>query len=653
MANIDLFSYFPGLEVGPDEVMRAELLAYQVLSAKYPDMDLREGTAVRDMIIRPNATLLALISKALLLYFTQNTVTGITNETSPVFVDKLMSNWFISRKQGNNSVINVRLFFSKSKNVSIFPDVYFSTDGLIKFYPEVSQIFVPSNLTFDSASNQYYIDIDLVAEKAGSAYDISSGSLLYFTNFDPYFMHGEINFLKSTSVDVESNTDFITRTKSAISTRNLINTPSIVSNLLENFSYISDIIVKGFGDPGMIRDKIKVLPESFVDPIWIHNGGCVDIYCNTDLSSSILQFELDDTGKVELSGAIYKVNRSFVSGGVSEDTVPPKQQPITAMTWGTGNLTITTTEHEYLVGDSITISDILPVECTGTFEVTSVLDETSFTVLLVTDPGTITLGENPEISFDNDYSISYPAVTTKPVTGITSSAGTATLVSDGHGLEIGERVYITGVDTLTPGYDGVRTILSAPSVNTVTFEVESGISSPAAGSIEISYVDRNKEVGFSERQAMVLDFGVRNANRTVSLVLSFFENLTSISAYLEDKANRVLCADLLARGFNLTSLDFVVTSYTGFSPDVAVCNTIISTYLSSLAPGQAFIMSDLLSQLYAGGITTIKTPLEVTYTKYWNDLLGNTTGVILDRLNPEDSINIFVLNSVTTTFESV
>jgi len=60
-------------------------------------------------------------------------------------------------------------------------------------------------------------------------------------------------------------------------------------------------------------------------------------------------------------------------------------------------------------------------------------------------------------------------------------------------------------------------------------------------------------------------------------------------------------------------------------------------------------MADLLAQLYAAGITTIKTPIDITYTKYWNDLLNTTSGTITDVLDPNDTCNIFAVNSLTTT----
>ena len=165
----------------------------------------------------------------------------------------------------------------------------------------------------------------------------------------------------------------------------------------------------------------------------------------------------------------------------------------------------------------------------------------------------------------------------------------------------------------------------------------------------MQFNDRSNEVGFSDRQQIVVSFGTGQANKTISLVLYFHQNLDGLQTYLEEAANRVLCADLLARGFNLTMLDISITGYNGSAPDASIASTQAIAYLASLSPGQPFIMADLVSLLYSQGIQTIQTPLLVTYNKYWNDLFANTTGTITDVLNPNDAKNIFLLNSLVTT----
>lgn len=70
--------------------------------------------------------------------------------------------------------------------------------------------------------------------------------------------------------------------------------------------------------------------------------------------------------------------------------------------------------------------------------------------------------------------------TTKTLTSITESSGTATATSTAHGFVTGDRIRIAGA---TPSiYNGTKVILSAPTVDTFTFAVTAGTGS-ASGTI--------------------------------------------------------------------------------------------------------------------------------------------------------------------------
>jgi hypothetical protein len=573
--NTDLFSYLPGLEVSENELLEAELATQQILKAQYPTLDLREGTALRDLAIRPNASLLGLINKALVFYFQNNSVSDVTDATPQIFVDRLMSNWFLERKVGVKAVINARLYFAKQKSVNLYSDIFFSTDGVLKFFPLTSLTYAGSQMVFEAEANQYYLDVDLLAEQAGVTYNITTGSLLYFSNFDPYFLRAEINYLRETAQNIETNTQFIDRAKSAISTRNNINVPSIEANLTDYFTALKAVKTVGFGDPEMVRDQIKVLVPGVTDPVWIHNGGYVDVYCRTPVASSIVQLTTNGSGKVDITGSVFKFERSLVSGGAADDTMPAGQ----AFTWANSNL-----------------------------------------------------------------------LTVTP-TSITRTGTDATVTYANHGLMVHDRVTIAGA--VQTAYNGTFVVSSVTGRDTFTYTVAGSPATPATGTLTLKYVDRYNALGFSDRQSITVDFGVGQPNKTVSFVIHYHENVDGIQGYLSDPGRRVLCGDLLARGFNLTMLDLTITAYNGPAPDAETCNTVAIAYLDSLAPGQPFVMSDLLAQLYAKGITTIKTPLGVTYTKYWRDLLGTTTGTITDVYNPDDTTNIFMVNSVNTTSEVI
>jgi hypothetical protein len=524
----NLYDILPSLTPTQAEIIEAELLAKQILEAEFPNLDLREGTGMRDLLLRPMGYAFSLLKKANDTYFSANTLKGVNDTTSTEIVDDILSNWFMTRHTGTNAVISARMFFARQKTVTIPSSVYFSTDNSLKFYPSSTQTFQSSAMAYDSYQNEWYVDVFLTAESPGTSYNIGSGSLLYFTNFDPYFLHGEINYLSQSSTDAETNSQFIARSGSAISTRNLINNPSVISNLQATFNQLNRVTPVGMGDPDMIRDQVKVLfdPESprlatslvrsgstatltlnehgfevgqivniygatpsdwngqftitakdintfsftlattpsaatsmpYVQsvtlPCLVHIGGKVDVYCGDDVSSDIIQLTTDSDGRATLSGPIFDYQRSQISGGAQDDTIPysvpvtiastsldttlktlhvttsaahglsnsdlvqvsgfSQKKAITTITCTNLVVTVTIPGHGLTSGNYVTVSGVTPVTYNGTFQVT-VLDANTFTYVLsanvlVAGTGTSMAISNPAVI--GEFPIAYTGTTT-------------------------------------------------------------------------------------------------------------------------------------------------------------------------------------------------------------------------------------------------
>ena len=571
---IDLFQTFPNLQVTQADLLQAETFVTQTLSsqANYlsQPLDLRPGTALYDLVIRPNAVLFSLVRQGLLYVSSQNSLSNATDQTDTTVIDSILSNWFTTRNLGTYAVISARLYFAISKNVTIPVTTSFSPDGQNYYFPS-STIVVPStSLTFDPSSGEYYLDVSLTAQNPGTAANISGGGLIYFTNFDPYFLRATINYLASTATNPETNTEYIARTSAGISTRNLINTPSILYNVQTNFPSLSGITSFGMGDVQMIRDQVQVYVPGIATPIWIHSGGYVDIYFRDVTASSVVQFTLDSTGSVVITGPQLTITRSSVSGGSAADTVPAN---------------------------------------------------TTFTL---TNPNTYT----------------------QTLSSLTSSGTVATATLNNHGFAVGRFVTIAGA---TPaGYNGSFKVESTTQ-NTFTYNVPSGLTTPATGTITATSVIPAQDWMFTNNQTVKLSFGATYANGTASMVLNEYQSVPSVQSYLVNPQNRVICANYLARAFNVYQLSLVVNSYSGVIPPQATVMTTATNYVNSLAPGAPFVISDLVTLLTEAGITSIQTPIGVTYTMYNTDVAPSAlTGTIVDALEPPDLTYVFTISSVTT-----
>jgi len=809
----DLYSVISGIQPDQQDILEAELMARQILEANFPDLDLREGTGLRDLTLRPASFLLALCKKGLDSYFDQNTIAGVDDTTSTETLDDLMSNLFLSRKTGTYAVINARIYFARSKNVSLTQDTSFSTDGAILFYPIANAAYPASSLQYDSYQNEWYLDVDLRAADTGTSYNLSEGSLLYFSNFDPYFLHAEINYLRESSSEAETNTEFVARASTAISTRNLINKPSIDSNLRSSFNTIPDILSIGAGDREMYRDFVKITAEPFAsrptlsvvwssgivtvtapahglhendmvmitgaipsqyngtfaihrlnadvftyqitdaisvattlptyqslkEDLYIHLGGTVDVYCDKELITTIEQYTLDEDGKVSLTGPIIDVKRSAVSGGTDPDTVPleapvpytsqdgaqpnkfystssglvtgdivkitdmVQSVPISAIMCSPGGtgVFVTSPGHPFnYVGLPVTIQGVSPPEYNGDFIAFRVDANTfSYTVptpitlagtggsMVALNRGLLQNGyPNGEkfgvvtvaltyftvyipnlwagvpvtgtsiVSFEAPFYTTYTGHTSRSdaVFVIDNSGSTPfnTLKIPGNPLSYGRYVQITGnSNELNNRIWKVGDRIDESTVK-ITTDINNNFDG-GTGSCIATFTAPKEDYGFSERQILEVAYSSAFAGNTVSLETTRFVNVANVQSYLENLDNRVLCADMLARGFDLYLLDVAITVYNSAAPTTGNAQLLINKYLATLTPGSVFIVSELIATLNDGGIENLRTPIAISATFHQKDMFDFESIVITDVFNPVNNMAMFVLNSVTTTSSNI
>lgn len=792
----DLYNIIQNLTPTAQEVLESELLAKQILEAKFPDLDLREGLGLRDLTIRPVAFALSLLKKSIDYEREARVLGNATDATDTAIVDDILSNFFSSRNLGESSIISARLFFATRKSVSIPSNAYFSTDGELKFYPSDTLTFPSSAMSYDSERGEWYIDVMLTSEGKSVDYNLGQGSLLYFSTFDPYFLHAEINYLAQAASSPETNTQFIERTRSGISTRNLINQPSIEYAIKTLFTAISRMKVVGMGDPGMIRDLVRAyiepeaqrfltsltqssgvatatlashgfevgqlvqivgaspsvyngvvevtstttntftysvnssagtvstLPyaQSYTPPTLLHSGGKVDVYCDDSLTESLIQVTTDGSGNATLSGPVLRVSRSEISGGENDDTIPfssvlttssvtfnsgtktftavtaAAHGLITGNTVGVKNLTqkiaiasiyctnttvtVSTAGHSLTAGSTVRISGVTPDAYNGTFTVKEVsgnlftyelpynilsngagtmyvenpgvegefsvtyLSTTSFSVQIsqLWATGTITYSSIEFRKF-NKVSVSNPYLIQRKVTSAVGTGFEVTITSPSHGFSIGRLIKIAGASPTS--LNGEWRVLSVPTSDTLVIEVTSLFSGTATGTITLSGVAPWNDVGFSSRQKTTLSFGAGFPNGTASLNITSFGRVTDVQEYLESNT-QVVCADYLARGFDVCLLDINVVVYNEIAPTTGLVRSVTDTVLKALQPGEVLVTSDIISALKAAGVNNLKVPMEITATVYTKDLMTPKQFTVTDYVDEKNETMVFLTGVITT-----
>lgn len=648
----DLYSILAGIEPDQQDIIEAELLAKQILEAKFPDLDLREGTAIRDLTLRPSAFLLALCKRGFDFYFSQNTLSGISDTSSSDIVDGLLGNLFLTRNLGTQAVINARLYFAREKSVTLTSSIGFSTDGSLFFFPVLSTTYPVEAMQYDSYENEWYVDVDLIAAEKGESYNISSGSLLYFTNFDPFFLRAEINYLAQSSTAPETNTEFINRAESAISTRNLINIPSIDNKIRQDFNDIQRVVTIGSGTPEMYRDQVEVTGflgttrtgtfMSFTDSnttftivLTNHNfvvGQLINVLENLGNPSAIEIKRVPVSTVIDSSTFKIVLPQTYAPRALAAPIITPVEEDIYIHQGGVADVTC---------GESVeTIRSKFTTDVNGKFEVEGAVYEITRSATPEGDPDTV-----PGVS---SFSVSYPGTTTVTNISVTQNVdGTLTVVMPNHPLSIGRTVKLT--DWPQSGSTTYRVVTDVLGIDSVKLNKRLPLASPVSPgpSLAITYVDPRSDVGFSDRQKLIVDFGNPQANKTATMEIKRFDRISDVQAYLELPENKVICSDLLARGYDFYSLSFDIDIYDTTLPSTAQVSDIIAKFLEKMEPGQEFILADLVAELTANGISKLKTPLTVTYKYYNKDWLHHATGTSTDVIECFNSTTIFLLNSVT------
>lgn len=500
---MDLYSVIPGIQPTQQQLLEGEQMAVQTLQAKYPDLDLRIGTGLRDTLIRPAGLLFATLKLATDYLFSQGAVSNITDSTDQDLVDTILSNWFVTRNTGIPAVISARLYFAIQKPVTISTNVFFSPDNVSLFYPASNLSYTASSLTHDSSLNEWYVDVFLTAAAEGSQYNIGQGSLLYFSSFDPYFLHAEINYLSQISQASETNTEFVTRAGNSISTRNNINNPSILSNLGKTFNYLNQIQPIGFGDPEMMRDQIMavfspqtpILLTSLVSTGTLatatlanheyYSGQVVTIagcnpsgyngtYTITVLTPSTFTFNLANSAGTVITLPTVAASNAPVqmhNGGMVDiycgNQIASTIVQVTTDQFGYVHLTgpIFSFSRSSISGG--TSADTIPMN--NISNVSSVNISSGVVTVNTTAPHNFLVTDTVTVS---------GATQNQTISSITCSGLVVTATVTGHGFQVGNTVVISGV---TPtGYNGSFPI-TAVTTNTFQYVLPANITTSGSG----------------------------------------------------------------------------------------------------------------------------------------------------------------------------
>lgn len=278
--------------------MSSTTLSYLIeqLSELDSTLDVRTGTAARDLLLGPLSTIMTDYKDSLEDFISNWSATDADSISEDV-MDRVASFYMLERNEGSNATVSVRLYFSQPTTFNVRTSDAFSTGDGLNFYPQESIGISADALTYDSSTNYVYYDITCEAQAVGVEYIIAAetivagpdiNNLAYVTNISA----------ASGGVDRETNADLLARIQSAISYDSLETPAGIESALASNFPTLSASYVAGMGDDLMTRD-IEALPVRLAELAGWRAG---TISSSTKLSDSTF---FTDTGLSDVSALAY------------------------------------------------------------------------------------------------------------------------------------------------------------------------------------------------------------------------------------------------------------------------------------------------------------------------------------------------------------
>lgn len=230
-----------------------------------PDLDIREFTALHDLLIKPHSLLLEPLQADIDTLREAQSLASTT--ISDEDIDRLVANIFLSRRTGANATGIARVFVTvPSTLVFATTTVFVATNGAT-FQPTAPISFPESLVRLNVDGPLYFVDVPVVAIDAGEKGRIKAHSLSSIQGSSINFARIDNPFPFSGGVDRETNEQLVARAADSITVRDLVSGRGIQTRLKQVFSFLERVFVAGFLDPEQNRDLVN----------GIHVGGKGDV----------------------------------------------------------------------------------------------------------------------------------------------------------------------------------------------------------------------------------------------------------------------------------------------------------------------------------------------------------------------------------------
>jgi hypothetical protein len=222
----------------------------------FPDIANQDDDAITDLLNKPVTLLWDPIVREVGRVRKNLSFADPTQMTTDE-ADALGANFFNARKRGQFAKGPGRILFQNPQNISISPANFFTSKGGLHFFPtETQSIRLEEMLLNVTTDGLYYFDVNLIAEAAGSSYNIEPDSLISVANVSSATRVTNIRRF-TLGEQEESAQEYISRSQQELSERSLVTLRGIAAKLVGNFPEVNRLNVVGAGDEEMQRDVLR------------------------------------------------------------------------------------------------------------------------------------------------------------------------------------------------------------------------------------------------------------------------------------------------------------------------------------------------------------------------------------------------------------
>jgi hypothetical protein len=266
--NEVIYPVFQALGTDPFDTDIYEFLRDRIRQ-EFPTIGAEEGDTLVDLLITPLELLIEPLKREIQVVRQGQSANSASTMRLEDAQD-LAANFFTEWSTGSRSIVTVRVYFASPTYVNVFSTATFSTATGLNFFPLTSQVTRPETMLLQRSGTEYYVDVQVIAEKTGDEYDVDKGAITSVSGLSGWVRVTNLA-ASSGGAPAETAEKLLTRTRSSLTERSLNVRRGIIARLTNDFPSIVDAEVTGYGDPEMDRDVLTGSGEGSV----VSTGICI------------------------------------------------------------------------------------------------------------------------------------------------------------------------------------------------------------------------------------------------------------------------------------------------------------------------------------------------------------------------------------------